>query len=126
MTNETQSGNDNSNSVPFGLKLFVYAMGVMIIVMLIALVVKVMSKPVDQAPTAALDVPVALNNEGVPEVLLETLGDGRIGDISIDRDMLAVVVESEFGDKVIVFDLKKNQVVATLNFQNRSDLPAQK
>lgn len=118
MTNETQSGNDNSatepSGVPFGLKLFVYAMGVMIIVMMIALVVKVMMKSDDQADVLQAVAPLINNSSGVPAVMIEAAAGARIKNTSMDRGILSVVVESESGDKVILFHIRDRRVIATL------------
>ena len=118
MTNETQSGNENSatepSGVPFGLKLSVFAMGVMIIVMMIALVVKVMMKSDDPADLPQVAAPVITNSSGVPAVVIEAAAGARIKNTSMDRGILSVVVESESGDKVVLFHIKDRRVIATL------------
>ncbi len=112
MTNPDSSSNDNQPSVPVGLKIFVYALGVMIIVMLIVLIVKVMSKPNDAELTAVPAGEVqTVSADGVLEWVLDVPEGAQVKSTHMERGILTVVVTSDEGDEVWLIDAKNRMLI---------------
>lgn len=112
MSNPDPSSNDNQPSVPVGLKIFVYALGVTIIVMLIALIVKVMGGS-DEPVAAAVGSEglISVTAEGVPEWVLDVPDGARVKSTHMERGILTIVVTSAEGDEIWLIDAKKQMLL---------------
>lgn len=114
MTNDLQSGNDNQPGVPFALKALVVTLGVIMIVMLLVLIIMVVTKG-DKKVSTGSGVAVEMSG-GVAHIPIDLGATAKVRSTVMERGVLTIVIETDSGDRIVLFDVKENRVISILEF----------